>query len=292
LIPTANRLMNSLGDLRWRKGPLERIHHDFTELQVNGSGARIDRGEERCRLQDGIAFDHVSFKYDGVAPFALEDLSFEVKRGQSVGIVGATGAGKSTVIDVLLGLLEPHAGRVTADGVDIQQSGARYRRAIGYVPQHIFLADDSVRRNVALGVDDAQVDDERVWAALRMAQLEDFVRTLPEALETCVGEGGTLLSGGQRQRIGIARALYHDPDVLVFDEATSSLDVTTEADVTRAIESLLGVKTMVVVAHRLSTVRRCDQLLLLAGGRLQAKGTYDELVRDEPMFRKMALETE
>ena len=288
LIPTSNRVTLALGDLRWRRVTLERIYSEYCDVEV-GSHGDVDRSSGRIDLQDKLVFEDVGFKYPGDAPFALREVSFEVQRGQAYGIVGPTGAGKSTVIDLVLGLLKPTEGRICVDGQDIDRLGARWRRSIGYVPQDIYLCDDSVRRNVALGIADEHIDDARVWSALRMAQLEDFVRTLPGELDAEVGERGARLSGGQRQRIGIARALYHDPAVLVFDEATSSLDVTTEAEVTRAIEALLGVKTMIVVAHRLSTVRRCDRLVLLVDGRPRAAGTYEELVRDEPMFRKMAI---
>ena len=206
-------------------------------------------------------------------------------------MVGPSGAGKSTLIDLLLGLLEPTAGRITVDGRDIVTAMRSWRRHIGYVPQEPFILDDTVRRNVAFGLADAEIDDRRVLAALTRAQLSDVVAGLPRGLDTMLGERGTRLSGGQRQRVAIARALYHEPEVLVFDEATSALDTPTERELIAALEALRGVKTLVVIAHRLTTVRRCDRLALLRDGRLAAVGPYDDLIARDPGFRQMATTT-
>ena len=230
----------------------------------------------------------MSYTYVGEREPVLLSVDLAIARGESVGIVGSSGAGKSTLVDVLLGLLAPSAGRITVDGRDIRTALRSWQRHIGYVPQEPFLLDDTLRRNVAFGIADAEIDDRRVDNALRLAQLAEFVATLPDRLETLLGERGTRLSGGQRQRVAIARALYHEPDVLVFDEATSALDSPTERELIGALEALHGVKTLVVIAHRLTTVRRCDRLALLRDGRVAAIGSYDELLARDAGFRELA----
>ena len=182
----------------------------------------------------------------------------EVLRGQSVGIMGPSGAGKSTIVDILLGLLHVQEGTITCDGVDIFKNYESWLAQVGYIPQTIYLVDESIRENVAFGIDEDKIDEKRLWEALSEAQLADFVRSLPEGLDTKIGDRGVRISGGQRQRIGIARALYNDPEILVFDEATSALDNDTEAAVMEAVNSLHGKKTMVIIAHRLNTIAGCD----------------------------------
>jgi ABC-type multidrug transport system fused ATPase/permease subunit len=194
-----------------------------------------------------------------------------------VGLVGGSGAGKSTLVDVILGLLAPTSGRILVDGVDVATNVRGWQNLLGYVPQTIYLCDDTLRRNVAFGVPEERIDDEAVTRALRAAQLLDFVAGLPEGVETVVGERGVRLSGGQRQRIGIARALYHDPEVLVLDEATSALDNDTEAEVMSAVNALHGTKTLVLVAHRLTTVSGCDLLYRLENGRVVRSGSFAEV---------------
>jgi ATP-binding cassette subfamily C protein len=193
-------------------------------------------------------------------------------------VIGSSGAGKSTLIDVLLGLLEVSRGKVLLNGQPIKDDIAQWRGIVGYVPQDIYLLDDTIRRNIALDIRDAEIDDESVETALRAAQLWEFVQSLPEGLETETGERGVRLSGGQRQRLGIARALYRRPQVLVFDEATSALDSQTEQEVIEAIEQLRGERTVIVVAHRLSTVRMCNRLYLLESGRVVNSGTYEQVL--------------
>ena len=201
-----------------------------------------------------------------------------------------TGAGKSTLIDILLGLLEPSAGRLAVDGVDIagEAVSAAWRAKIGFVPQAFYLLDADLRRNIAFGLEEREIDDARVAAAVEGAQLKDFVASLPRGLATEVGERGVRLSGGQRQRVAIARALYLAPEVLVFDEATSALDYQTEAELVRAIEALGGARTIVIIAHRLSTVRKCDSIVFLKDGRVADQGRYDELFARNADFRALA----
>ena len=202
-----------------------------------------------------------------------------IRSGESVGLIGSSGSGKSTLVDVLLGLLTPAAGQVRVDGKNIQPHLRGWQDQIGYVPQSIYLIDDTLRRNVAFGLPDEQIDDALVSKAINAAQLEKFVASLPEGLETLVGERGVRLSGGQRQRIGIARALYHDPAVLVLDEATSSLDAAAERSVMDAVTRLQGSKTLLIVAHRMTTVEHCDRLYRLEQGRIVAEGTPAEMLQ-------------
>ena len=236
----------------------------------------------RRQGHDGFAHvvevEIVSFKYETAPTNALSNVSLRVKRGEAVGLVGPSGSGKSTLVDVLLGLMAPASGAVLVDGVNVQDRIRWWQDQIGYVPQSIFLTDDTLRRNVAFGLPKSEIDDAAVDAAIRAAQLEEFVNSLPLGLETVVGERGVRLSGGQRQRIGIARALYHNPDVLVLDEATSSLDTETEHGVMQAVQALQGDKTVIIVAHRLSTVEYCDRLYRLESSRIVDEGTFEEVM--------------
>jgi ATP-binding cassette subfamily C protein len=240
------------------------------------------------RFDERIAFEGVSFAYEREGAPVLRDASLSIAPGESVGIVGPTGSGKSTLLDLLLGLLTPSKGRITVDGAELAGQLASWQRSIGYVPQDVYLEDATIRANVAFGLEREEIDDERVGRAVRSAQLDDFLSSLPAGLDTVIGERGVRLSGGERQRVAIARALYHEPELLVFDEATSALDPITELELTRAIDALKGKKTLVVVAHRLGTVRRCDRLFFLRDGRIEAVGSYDELLERSEEFRRMA----
>jgi ATP-binding cassette subfamily C protein len=289
VIPASNRIMLYVAQLRYSRAWIHDLRADLTALPTP---AIDDAAEvEPIRFTRAVALERVSYSYDGEPEPVLVDVSLTIAKGESIGVVGPSGAGKSTLIDLLLGLLEPTAGRITVDGRDIVTAMRSWRRHIGYVPQEPFILDDTVRRNVAFGLADAEIDDRRVQAALTRAQLSDVVAGLPHGLDTMLGERGTRLSGGQRQRVAIARALYHEPEVLVFDEATSALDTPTERELIAALEALRGVKTLVVIAHRLTTVRRCDRLALLRDGRLAAVGPYDDLIARDPGFRQMATTT-
>ena len=239
-------------------------------------------------LRDRLTIEDVSFAYPGAEGTALSELSLEIEAGSVVGIVGSTGAGKSTLVDLILGLLEPDEGEIAADGV-VLRGGVlrRWRRSIGYVPQTIFLTDDTVAANVAFGLAPEEIDMDRVAEAVRQAQLDEVVAALPGGLMTPVGERGARLSGGQRQRVGIARALYRRPPVLVFDEATSALDTVTEKALMHTIGALAGERTIVMIAHRLSSVRQADRIFLLENGRLAAAGRYGELVERSAAFRRL-----
>jgi ABC-type multidrug transport system fused ATPase/permease subunit len=285
VIPSANRILMLVNEIRTGAAATQALHAD---LAGASPGLPADTGGAPLPFSHAIVLAGVSFTYDGAARPAVVDLDLTIRRGESVGVVGATGAGKSTLVDLLCGLLVPTSGRVLIDGRDLREAQRAWRRAIGYVPQTVGLVDDSLRRNVALGIADDAIDEDRVREAVRLAQLEEFVATLPQGLATSVGERGVRLSGGQRQRVGIARALYHRPHVLVFDEATAALDNHTEAELLRAIEPLRGVLTLIIVAHRLTSVRCCDRLILLADGRVAGEGRYEELLTDNAAFRRLA----
>ncbi|MFM7248681.1 MAG: ABC transporter ATP-binding protein [Planctomycetaceae bacterium] len=272
ILPSVNRLTLAFQAFRYCGPSIETLHAELALPRVAVGGV-----SERLQFREGLQLDGVSFAYPGTSDLVLRDVSLRIPRGSAVGFIGESGAGKSTLVDVLLGLLEPTAGRVLADGQDIARAPGSWQNIVGYVPQSIYLCDDSLRRNVAFGLDPAEIDDEAVRRAIRAAQLDDFVATLPEGLETVVGERGVRLSGGQRQRIGIARALYHDPDVLVLDEATSALDADTERGVMEAVDSLHGAKTLIIVAHRLGTVANCDVIHRMRGGRIVTSGSLEEV---------------
>ena len=261
IMPSVSRMSASMNSITYLRPFFMRVSDDLQEqLKMGETLERDDRDEyvEPLKLRKSIMLDHVTFAYDQSDRYVLRDASMVVPVGKTVGVVGASGAGKTTAIDILLGLLKPSEGRVLADGVDISDHYSAWLKNIGYIPQMIFMLDDTIRRNVAFGVED--VDDERVWAVLREAQLEDHVRSLPDGLDTEIGERGIRLSGGQRQRLGIARALYHNPDLLIFDEATSALDNETEAAIMDSINHLRGRKTMIIIAHRLNTIENCDMI--------------------------------
>jgi ABC-type multidrug transport system fused ATPase/permease subunit len=225
-----------------------------------------------------LTLEQLSFNYPSTVSPALEQVNISIPYGASIGFIGGSGAGKSTLVDIILGLLTPGSGEVKVDGVDIQTSLRGWQDQIGYVPQSIFLTDDTLRSNIAFGLTTDQIDELAVSHAVRAAQLEDFINELPDGLDTMVGEHGVRISGGQRQRIGIARALYHDPSVLVLDEATSSLDTATEKDVMSSVYALQGDKTILIVAHRLSTVEDCDQLFRLEHGKVVDSGGTAEML--------------
>jgi ABC-type multidrug transport system fused ATPase/permease subunit len=237
---------------------------------------------------DIVVLDNLSFKYPKADQFALRDLTVRVGRGEFVGIVGPTGGGKSTLVDTMLGLLTPTSGRVTVDGVDIRGTEKAWHESLGVVHQTVFLADTSIRRNVALGVPDEEIDDAMVAESIRLAQLEGFVTALPDGLETIVGQRGVRLSGGQRQRLAIARAVYRQPSVLVFDEGTSALDSVTEGALLKALAPLRGQRTIVVVAHRLTTVATSDRVVLIDDGRLVDIAPFDELAQRHAQLRATA----
>ena len=290
MMPAMQNIYISLSSIRVQGPALDALHAEL--VSADAAGERLpERTPEPIHLSGALELAAVEFSYPAADRPALRGVSLRVEARTTVGIVGGTGAGKSTAMDVLLGLLEPQSGEMRVDGRPIRSQADRraWRRSIGYVPQHIFLADDTVAANIAFGLPHDKIDMAAVERAARIAELHDFVtEQLPAGYDTLVGDRGARLSGGQRQRVGIARALYHDPDVLILDEATSALDNITERAVMEALDKIGGAKTVIMVAHRLSTVRRCDRIFLFRNGQVEASGAYDELIETNESFRTLA----
>lgn len=292
IFPAVQMMYLSLTTLRTTAPTLEAVHRDYMEVVGKVAPYRGSRSfVEPMQLTRSLEMEGIVYHYPSAERAALTGLSLKVQAKTTIGIVGGTGAGKTTAVDVLLGLLVPQAGALRVDGTAITEANLRnWQRGVGYVPQQIFLIDDSVSANIAFGVQPEDRDQTAIETAARVANLHDFVLSdMPQAYDTHVGERGVRLSGGQRQRIGIARALYHNPDVLILDEATSALDNLTERAVMEAVHALGHQKTIIMIAHRLSTVRNCDLIFLLEKGRVSASGTYEELVAGNETFRRMAV---
>lgn len=271
LIPSANRINTYLTSMSFLKpfvmNVSDNLQYDITGDRVTTDS--LDVPKDRMEVHDKIELKNITFAYPNTDKLIFDQANCEIPIGSSVGIVGTTGSGKSTIVDVLLGLLRAQEGQVLADGKDVMQDYRKWLKNVGYIPQSIFMMDDSIRKNVAFGVAEDEIDEERIWKVLKDAQLDEFVRKLPEGLETGIGERGIRISGGQRQRIGIARALYDDPEVLVLDEATSALDNDTEAAIMKSIEQLHGDKTLVIIAHRLQTIENCDIVYRVEDGKIE-----------------------
>ena len=276
IMPSANRINTYMSEIAYSQPCLDYLYENLNESMkqdVNGSVTGYDqegkkKEKERLFLQDKIVLDHITFAYPGTDKNIFTDAHMEVKRGQSVGIMGPSGAGKSTIVDILLGLLHVQKGAIICDGRSIFDNYESWLAQIGYIPQSIYLVDESIRDNIAFGIDADKIDENRIWEVLEEAQLKEFIEELPEGLDTKIGDRGVRISGGQRQRIGIARALYHDPEILVFDEATSALDNDTEKAVMDAVNSFHGRKTMVIIAHRLNTIAKCDVIYKVDGEKI------------------------
>lgn len=261
VLPSVNRINTYITEIAYMQPSLDYVYENLQIGMKNDqklAERKANGQKEKLTLEDKIELKNISFHYPDTTQNIFTDAHMEIKKGQSVGVIGPSGAGKSTIVDILLGLLHAQEGEITCDGVDIFKNYESWLAQIGYIPQAIYLIDESIRANIAFGIDEDQIDENRIWEALEEAQLADFVRSLPEGLETSIGDRGVRISGGQRQRLGIARALYNNPEILVFDEATSALDNDTEAAVMDAVNSFHGKKTMVIIAHRLNTIANCD----------------------------------
>ena len=263
ILPSANRINTYMATAAYEEPALNYLYDNLTESNKTEGEMRAKKEEiagPPLELKDKIELNHITFHYPNTDTYIFRDAHMEVKKGESVGIMGPSGAGKSTIVDILLGLLHVESGEILCDGADIFSNYESWLAQIGYIPQSIYLIDESIRENIAFGIDADEVSEERIWAVLKEAQLDTFVKSLPEGLDTKIGDRGVRISGGQRQRIGIARALYHDPEILVFDEATSALDNETEEALMDSINAFHGRKTMVIIAHRLNTIEKCDRI--------------------------------
>ena len=290
LLPELQKLYNSLAEIQVGTASVNAVHDDLIALA--GGNILPCTPPIALGLQNTLALEGVCFAYPQSDRAGLQEISLTISAGEKIGIVGTTGAGKTTLADIILGLLEPGQGRLVIDGNTIGPENQRaWCQSVGYVPQDIFLTDAPVAENIALGLAPGAIDADRLCRAAQIARIDQFItEELPQGYQTHVGERGVRLSGGQRQRIGIARALYHDADLIVFDEATSALDNLTEQDVMEAIQALPGDKTVVMIAHRLSTVKRCDRIIVLDHGRLVGFDTWDELMDGNDAFRKIAIQ--
>lgn len=274
LIPCANRINNHLTSISYFEpffmgvsdNLQEEIRDESIDYDENTYQKKVE--VEKLNIEKKIELKDIVYKYPNTEVFIFNHANMEIPIGQAVGIVGTSGAGKTTVVDILLGLLKVQQGQILADGVEVREHYQSWLKNIGYIPQTIFMIDSTIRKNVAFGVADEDIDDEKVWRALKEAQLDEFVKGLPEGLDTSIGERGIRISGGQRQRIGIARALFEDPEVLVLDEATSALDNETEAAIMDSINRLHGKKTLVIIAHRLQTIEKCDMVYRVENGKV------------------------
>ncbi|MCW6037312.1 ABC transporter ATP-binding protein/permease [Spirulina subsalsa FACHB-351] len=294
LVPSLTQVTSGLYKLRSQSYTLERLYGDLKQLETLNtvseqnpivlSSARsfgrnlTNSSPPVLSFQKSIVLDQVAYAYPNSAGLALDKVSLSIERGESIALIGKSGAGKTTLVDVILGLLIPSSGDIQVDGQSIYKNLRDWQNLIGYIPQSIFLMDDTIEKNIAFGVREEEIDSERLKRAIHSAQLDELMADLPDGVKTMVGERGVRLSGGQRQRIGIARALYHERDILVLDEATAALDNETEGLVTESIRSLSGSKTMIIIAHRLTTVEHCDRVYMMDKGRILKVGSYQEIV--------------
>jgi ATP-binding cassette, subfamily B, bacterial PglK len=285
LQPSLQRIISGLNNLKYATAPIEDLARD---LRLTDGSEPAPTAGAVLPFREELRLEGVRFRYEAGHRDALVDVDLSVRPGQVVGICGPTGGGKTTLVDLITGLLQPQVGRVTIDGVDLRSRTAEWQRNLGVVPQMVFLTDESLRENIALGVPRDLIDDDAVAEAVELAQLRGYVDSLPHGLDTVVGERGVRISGGQRQRVAIARAIYRRPEVLVFDEGTSALDNSTERELMAALSRLRGRCTILLIAHRLSTVREADQVVYLEDGRVAGVGTYEELLAANAGFQQLA----
>jgi ATP-binding cassette, subfamily B, bacterial PglK len=291
LLPATGNLISGINVIRTNTHALDTLFFDLKELEKKEfkSNVKPENSSKHFSLnqdlqpiifEQKLTLDQLTYQYPNAQNKALKEISLTINKGQSIGLIGKSGSGKTTLVDVLLGLFIPQSGDIKVDGISVYNNLRAWQDQLGYVPQTIFLIDDTIERNIAFGVSDNLIDQERLNKAIAMAQLTEVIEQLPNGIKTMVGERGVLLSGGQRQRIGIARVLYHEREILVFDEATAALDTETERLVTDATKALSGKKTIIIIAHRLSTIEHCDRIYQLDQGRIIKSGSYQEVVLD------------
>ena len=297
LIPSVNSLVQAIAQVRNFSYVVDRLYLDLKEIEEQQQEINDSLAKSMIKKLDvepsnhpvmpfgqKLSLQNIIYQYPEVSTKAISDISFDIYKGQSIGLIGKSGSGKTTLVDIILGLLYPKSGDIQVDDVSIYQNLRAWQNLIGYIPQSIFLTDETIEKNIAFGVPDHLIDRTRLEKAIQSAQLEELMQQLPQGLKTEVGERGVRLSGGQRQRVGIARALYHEREILVLDEATSALDNETEQLVNESIKSLSGTKTLIIIAHRLSTVEHCDRLYLLGQGKILKAGTYQEVVVNQEII--------
>ena len=273
LLPSANRVSTAFNNISYQEPMLDKMIENMRDISEWENVWDNEEHETIITLNKQLELQNITYRYPNTEDPVLRNANMVIPVGKSVGIVGVSGAGKTTAVDILLGLLKPEKGRVLADGKSIEEDYRGWLSHLSYIPQSIYMLDDTIRANVAFGFDLKKVDDEQIWRALREAQLEEFVKSLPEGLDTSIGERGVRLSGGQRQRIGIARALFTDPELIILDEATSALDNETEAAIMDAINALHGKKTLIIIAHRLTTIEECDMVYRVENGKINLEQT-------------------
>lgn len=266
LMPSFNRIMTYINGIKFHTASLNNIYDDLVESKY--SFKNMEGAKEGIAFNDSICFENVVFRYKSSNEDLFKNVSFRITKGSKVGIIGTSGQGKSTLLDILLGLLKPDEGDVTIDGVSIYDNLSAWHSLIGYIPQMIYMIDDTIMNNITLGVSEKEISKDRVWKVLEIVNMKQFIEQLPEGIHTVIGENGICLSGGQRQRIAIARALYRDPQILIMDEATSALDNDTETLITDTLDSIDGQKTFIIVAHRLSTLKNCDYIYKVDQGKV------------------------
>lgn len=282
MLPAFNRLSGYLGSMMFNRPSIHAVYNDLIEIdELMKEMEQKEANRLDITLNDAIKMEKLSFKYPESDKWILEDADLTIDKNTSVAFVGSSGAGKTTAADLILGLLEPQNGMVTVDGMDIANYMQSWHDCIGYIPQVIYLMDDTIRANIAFGIPENEIDEQAIRIALKEAQLDEFVSTLKDGLDTVIGDRGVKLSGGQRQRIGIARALYRNPEVLILDEATSALDNETEKEVMEAIDGLHGTRTLIVIAHRLSTIKKCDKIYEVGNGKVIEKTKQEVLTTNE-----------
>lgn len=282
ILPSISRMSTYLNNIVFYRPTVEAVASELREVEqyqqmINSIiNQEIEDGVNKAyQFKDRVDVKNISWKYPNADRYVLKDLSITIEKGDSVALIGTSGAGKTTLADVILGLLKPEKGTVTVDGISIETIPNKWSQLIGYVPQVVFLVDDTIRNNIAFGISEDDVDDTKVWKALEQAQLKNFVQSLPNGLDTIVGERGVKFSGGQKQRIAIARALYYNPEILVLDEATAALDNETESAVMESIEALQGHKTLIIVAHRLTTIKKCNKIYEIINGKAELRQKDD-----------------
>lgn len=297
LIPAVNSLVQAIAQVRNFSYVIDKIYLDLKEIEnekedidifiANSQIKNLETEKSSYSVMpfgQKLSLQNIIYQYPDVSAKAINDISFDIYKGQSIGLIGKSGSGKTTLVDIILGLLYPKSGDIQVDDVSIYQNLRAWQNLIGYIPQSIFLTDETIEKNIAFGTPEHLIDRQKLEKAIKSAQLEELIQELPQGLKTEVGERGVRLSGGQRQRVGIARALYHEREILVLDEATSALDNETEKLVNESIKSLSGTKTMIIIAHRLSTVEHCDRLYLLGQGKILKAGTYQEVVVNQAII--------